>query len=57
VAGAIDGVVGAEILQFLLSALRGFDIVPLIGQMVGAAISGAALTVVAAIVKTRRQRR
>jgi len=57
VAGAIGGVVGAEILQFLLSALRGFDIVPLIGQMVGAAISGAALTVVAAIVKTRRQRR
>jgi uncharacterized membrane protein YeaQ/YmgE (transglycosylase-associated protein family) len=57
VAGAVGGVVGAEILQLLSPALSGFDIVPLVGQMIGAVVSGAALTVVTGAVRRLRQRR
>jgi uncharacterized membrane protein YeaQ/YmgE (transglycosylase-associated protein family) len=56
VAGAIGGVVGALILQTLIPAMRGFDIGPIIGQVIGAAASGAVLTVITAAVKSRRRR-
>jgi len=32
VAGAVGGVIGSQILQLLIPALRGFDVVPIIGQ-------------------------
>jgi uncharacterized membrane protein YeaQ/YmgE (transglycosylase-associated protein family) len=57
VAGAIGGVVGAQILQILVPALRGFDIGPVLGQAIGAAAIGAVLTVVTGAVKTRRRQR
>ena len=57
VAGAMGGVVGVLILQTLIPALRGFDYGPIIGQLIVAAASGAALTVIAGAVQTRRQRR
>jgi uncharacterized membrane protein YeaQ/YmgE (transglycosylase-associated protein family) len=56
VAGAIGGVVGALILQTLIPALRDFDFGPIVGQVIGAAASGAVLTVIAAAVNTRRRR-
>ena len=56
VAGAIGGVVGALILQTLIPALRGIDYGPIIGQLIVAASSGAALTVIAAAVQIRRRR-
>jgi hypothetical protein len=40
-----------------IPALRGLDIVPVVGQVIGAAASGAALTVVAGAVIRRRRRR
>ena len=57
VAGAIGGVVGAQILQLVIPALRGFDILPIVGQVIGAAASGVALTIVAGTVIRWRQRR
>jgi uncharacterized membrane protein YeaQ/YmgE (transglycosylase-associated protein family) len=57
VAGAIGGVVGAQILQALIPALRGLDVGPIVGQTIGAAASGAVLTVIAAAVKKTRRRR
>ena len=58
VAGAIGGVVGTLFLQALISALRGIDYGPIIGQVIVAAASGAALTVIAGAVQIcRRQRR
>jgi hypothetical protein len=56
VAGGIGGVVGAYVLQTLIPALRGFDIGPVIGQVAGAAASGAVLTVLTAAGKARRRR-
>jgi uncharacterized membrane protein YeaQ/YmgE (transglycosylase-associated protein family) len=56
VAGAVGGIVGGKILEFLIPALRGFDIGPIVGQVLGAAASGAALTVVAGAVIRRRHR-
>jgi uncharacterized membrane protein YeaQ/YmgE (transglycosylase-associated protein family) len=44
--GAIGGVVGALILQTLIPALRGIDYGPLVVQLIVAAASGAALTVI-----------
>ena len=55
VSGAIGGVVGTEILQVLISPLSGFDFRSLLFQAIAAAASGAALTVIAAAVKTRRR--
>ena len=55
VAGAIGGVVGTLILQALIPALRGIDYGPLIGQLIVAAASGAALTVITGAVATRRR--
>src|SRR5262249_39150235 len=53
--GAIGGVVGALILQTLIPALRGIDYGPIIGQLIVAAVSGAALTVSAgAVARWRR---
>ncbi len=57
VAGAIGGVVGTRILQFLIPALVGFDVVPLLAQVVTAAAIGAVATVVAGAVMSRRQQR
>ena len=59
VAGAVGGVIGVQILQLVVPALRGLDIVPIVGQVIGAFMSGAALTVVAGPVirwYRRRQR-
>jgi hypothetical protein len=56
VAGGIGGVVGSQILQILIPALRSFDIGPVVGQIIGAAASGAGLTVLTAAVKARRRR-
>ncbi len=56
-AGAIGGVVGGLFLQTLIPSLRGFDYGPIVGQVIGAAVSGALLMVIAAAVKTRRDQR
>ena len=59
VAGAVGGVIGVQILQRVVPVLRGFDIVPIVGQAIGAFAGGAALTVVAGLVirwYRRRQR-
>ena len=56
ISGAIGGVVGAMILQTLIPTLRGFDVAPILGQVIVAAASGAVLTVVAGAVMTRRRR-
>jgi uncharacterized membrane protein YeaQ/YmgE (transglycosylase-associated protein family) len=50
--GAVGGVVGALILQTLVSDLRGIDYGPIIGQLIVAAASGAILTVIAGAVQT-----
>jgi uncharacterized membrane protein YeaQ/YmgE (transglycosylase-associated protein family) len=55
VTGAIGGVVGAEILQILIPALGGFEIGSMLGQIIAAAIGGAALTVVTSAVNRWRQ--
>ena len=55
--GAIGGVVGALILQTLIPALRGFDVGPILGQIIGAAGSGAILTVVTGAVKSYQRRK
>ena len=57
VTGAIGGVIGAQILQMLMPAWGGFDFVPILGQVVVAAASGGALTVITATVKFRRRGR
>jgi len=57
VAGAIGGVVAAQIVQTFIPTLRGFDVGPVLGQVIVAAVCGAALTVIAAAVLARRQRR
>jgi uncharacterized membrane protein YeaQ/YmgE (transglycosylase-associated protein family) len=57
VAGAIGGVVGAQILQTLVPGLGGFDIRPILGQVIGAAASGAVLTIITGAVKARRRQR
>jgi len=54
IAGAIGGVIGAAILQTLIPGLRGLDVGPMIGQLIGAAATGAALTVIAALARSRR---
>jgi len=56
VTGAIGGVIGAQILQIVIPYLAGFDFGPILGQVLVAAACGAALTVVAAVVKARRRR-
>jgi len=53
VSGAIGGFVGARILQALIPAWGGIDSGALIGQVIVAAVSGAVLTVIASVVKTR----
>jgi uncharacterized membrane protein YeaQ/YmgE (transglycosylase-associated protein family) len=55
VAGAIGGVIGAEILQTLIPTFSGFDFSPILGQVIAAVAGGAILTVVAAAVRTRRR--
>jgi uncharacterized membrane protein YeaQ/YmgE (transglycosylase-associated protein family) len=57
VAGAIGGVVGTLILQALIPALRGIAYSHIIGQVIVAATSGAALTVIAAAVQNHWRHR
>ena len=57
VTGAVGGVVGAKILELLMPALGGLDVVPIVGQVIVGAASGAALTVVADAVIRRYRRR
>ena len=58
VAGAIGGIVGAQILLALIPTWRSLDLGPIVGQIIVAAASGAILTVIAGAVRTsRRQRR
>ena len=57
IAGAVGGVAGGKILELLIPALSGFGIIPIVGQVIVAAASGAALTVVAGRVGPWRQRR
>jgi uncharacterized membrane protein YeaQ/YmgE (transglycosylase-associated protein family) len=55
--GAIGGVVGVQVLQILIPALRGFDYGPIVGQLIVAAASGAVLTISAgAVTRWRRSR-
>ena len=57
VAGAVGGVVGAKILELLIPALGGLDVVPIVGQVIVSAASGAALTVAAdAVIRWNRRR-
>ena len=53
VSGAIGGFVGARILEAQFPAWGGIDSGALIGQVIVAAVSGAVLTVIAGVVKTR----
>src|SRR5712692_407112 len=39
IAGAVGGVIGAAILQTLIPGLRGLDVGPMVGQVIGAAAS------------------
>jgi len=57
VTGAIGGVIGALILQTVIPALAGFDLRPILSQVIVAAACGAGLTVMVATVRTRRRRR
>ncbi len=57
VAGTIGGIVGTRILQFLIPTLSGFDVVPILVQVVTAAAIGAVATVAAGAVMSRRQQR
>lgn len=50
IAGAVGGGIGVQILQRVIPALRGFDIVPIVGQAIAAFAGGVALTVVAGLV-------
>ena len=54
--GAVGGIVGTIILQRLIPALNGLDIIPIVGQVIAAAASGVALTVVASMVGPWRRR-
>jgi hypothetical protein len=54
IAGGIGGVIGAAILQAVIPGLSGLDVGPMVGQVIAAAASGAALTVVAAVMRSRR---
>ena len=42
VAGAVGGVVGAKILELLIPALSGLDVISIVGQVIVGAASGAA---------------
>jgi len=55
--GAVGGVVGAQILQTLIPALRGIGYGPIVGQLIVAFASGAILTVIAGeVTRWRRSR-
>ena len=53
VSGAIGGFVGARILEAQFPAWGGIDSGALIGQVIVAAVTGAVLTVIVSVVKTR----
>jgi len=55
VAGAIGGVVITLILQALIPALKGINFGSIIGQVIVAAASGAAVTVITGAVQIRRR--
>jgi hypothetical protein len=50
VAAVVGGVIGVKILQHVIPALNGLDIVPIVGQVIVAFGCGAASTVVAGLV-------
>jgi hypothetical protein len=54
IAGVVGGVIGAGILQVAIPGLRGLDAGPIVGQVIAAAASGAALTVITAAIRSRR---
>jgi uncharacterized membrane protein YeaQ/YmgE (transglycosylase-associated protein family) len=54
IAGAIGDVIGAAIFQAVIPGMRGLDVGPMVGQVIVAAASGAALTVIAAVTRSRR---
>jgi uncharacterized membrane protein YeaQ/YmgE (transglycosylase-associated protein family) len=57
VAGAIGGIVGAQILQTLVPAFGGIGFAPIIGQVIAAVVSGAVLTIITGAVISRRSQR
>ena len=57
IAGAVGGFIGVQILQRVIPALRGFDIVPIVGQAIAAFVGGAAFTVMAGAVMGWYRRR
>jgi len=57
VAGAIGGVVGAQVFQVLVPAWGGLDLGPIVVQVIAALASGAVLTVVTGAYKSRRRRK
>jgi hypothetical protein len=57
ISGAIGGIVGVLILQAFIPSLNDFDVGPILGQVMVAAVSGAILTIVAGAVKTHRSQR
>jgi uncharacterized membrane protein YeaQ/YmgE (transglycosylase-associated protein family) len=57
VAGAIGGVVGAEVLQVLAPAWGGFDFGPIVVQVIAALAGGAVLTIVTGAIKSRRRQK
>ena len=50
VAGAVGAVIGVQILQHVIPALRGLNIIPIVGQVIVAFACGAASAVVAGLV-------
>jgi hypothetical protein len=57
-AGFVGGVIGVQILLRVIPALNGFDIVPIVGQVIVAFVCGAAFTVVTGLVmRWYRQRK
>jgi hypothetical protein len=57
VAGAIGGIVGAQILQTLVPGFGGIGFAPVIGQVISAVVSGAVLTIITGAVISRRSQR
>ena len=56
VTGAVGGVVGPTIFQFLIPALNGIAPIPIVGQVIAAAASGVTLKIVAGTVGPWRRR-
>jgi uncharacterized membrane protein YeaQ/YmgE (transglycosylase-associated protein family) len=57
IAGAIGGIVGAQVLQILVPAWGGLDFGPIVVQVIAALAGGSLLTVITAAVMTRRRQK